>query len=87
VNLLFFIRISSFKIPRKFYFQIPSKIGGITLAGTSFGSEFQKWFEVLDIGNGKFAEEKSEALQRLGFHRWPKNGEEFLQELKTSVVN
>jgi transposase len=30
VNLLFFIRISSFTIPRKFYFQIPSKIGGIT---------------------------------------------------------
>jgi len=32
VNLLFFIRISSFTIPRKSYFQIPSKIGGITTA-------------------------------------------------------
>jgi hypothetical protein len=31
VNLLFFIRISSFRIPRKFYFQSPLKNGGITL--------------------------------------------------------
>jgi hypothetical protein len=33
VNLLFFIRISSFRIPRKFYFQSPLKNGGITASG------------------------------------------------------
>ena len=37
VNLLFFIKISSFLIPRKFYFQTPFIFGGITLKGVSYG--------------------------------------------------
>ncbi|SDE94701.1 hypothetical protein SAMN05421538_1171, partial [Paracoccus isoporae] len=32
VNLVFFIRISSSSLPRKFYFRIPLTMGRITLA-------------------------------------------------------
>ncbi|WP_373505741.1 hypothetical protein, partial [Aestuariivirga sp.] len=51
VNLLFFIRISSFRIPRKFYFQTPSKNGGITTQPAKSSPEHLNTLET-DRSNG-----------------------------------